>query len=167
MENRPVIQLQPTKFDKAIEIACVLLLIAFWLLTLFSYYSLPETIPIHYNGLGEVDGYGPKNSIFALPIIGTFLFFMLTVLNKHPELFNYTATITPENAAKQYANAITMIRVMKLTVILVFFIIDYWTIKIALHKSLGLGVWLLPLILGLIFLPLVFFIIRSFRIKVK
>jgi len=165
--ERPQIKLTPTKFDKAVEVMCVVLLIAFWLLILFSFSSLPETIPIHYNGLGEVDGYGSRNSIFMLPIIGSFLFLLLTVINKHPELFNYNTTITPENAPKQYANATTMIRVLKFTVILVFFIIDYWTVKIALGKSLGLGVWLLPLVLGLIFLPLVFFIIRSFRIKVK
>jgi uncharacterized membrane protein len=32
------------------------------MITVFN--DLPKNVPTHFNGLGEVDGYGPKSTIF-------------------------------------------------------------------------------------------------------
>ena len=45
----------------------------FWLVYLFIHFrSLPETIPVHFNALGEVDGWGSRATIWFLPGIGLF-----------------------------------------------------------------------------------------------
>lgn len=156
MEKQTKIKIQLTQTDKIIEILGCLTLFSFWVMILISFSDLPEKIPIHYNALGEVDNYGKKSSVFLLPIIGTFLFIILTMINKNPENFNYKINITEENAEKQYTNATKMVRWLKFIVILVFFIIDYIGIQIAKGNAEGLGIYFLPLILGIVFIPIYF-----------
>lgn len=165
MEKRPKIELKLTQTDKFLEAIGYLMLIIFWIMTIVSFSSLPESIPIHYNGLGEVDNYGSKTSIFILPIIATFLFTFLTLLNKNPENFNYNVEINEENAEKQYTNSTKMMRLMKLIVVFIFLLIDYMTIQTSKGNSEGLGIWFMPLTLGLIFIPLAYFAYKSRKTK--
>lgn len=165
MEKRPKIDLKLTNTDQVIELIGYLILIAFWITIIVSYNYLPEKIPIHYNGLGEVDNYSKKTSIFLLPIIGTFLFIILTLICKNPESFNYTVKITEHNAARQYKNSINMMRIMKIIVIIMFFIIDVKTIKTSMGKSEGLGIWFLPMTLGIVFIPIFYFAHKSHKMK--
>ena len=163
MKERPKIKLQLTLFDTVIEVAAYVALVAFWVMTIFAFSTLPESIPTHYNGLGEVDGYGPKATIFFLPVLGTVLFAFLTYIIKKPETFNYTVEITEENALAQYTNATKLLRFMKLALLILFIVIDYKTIATSNGASDGLGKWFLPFTIALIFVPVVFSVYRSFR----
>jgi uncharacterized membrane protein len=165
MEKRPIIYIKPTKTDNLIELIGYLILVAFWIIIILSYNNLPEQIPIHFNGFGEVDNYSKKTSIFLLPIIGTFLFIILTLVSKNPESFNYHVEITEENAESQYRNSIKMMRIMKIIVIVLFFLIDFKTIKTSMVKSEGLGIWFLPFTLLLVFIPLIYFAYKSKKMK--
>lgn len=60
-----------------------------WLLTLlpiiyiiYIWPQLPAQIPVHYNLHGEVDGWGGRNSIFLMPGILVFSYFLLLFLPK-------------------------------------------------------------------------------------
>ena len=163
MKERPKIKLPLTLFDTIIEVTSCLALVAFWVMTIFAFTTLPESIPTHYNGLGEVDGYGPKATIFFLPVLGTVLFAFLTYIIKKPETFNYTVEITEENALAQYTNATKLLRFMKLALLILFIVIDYKTIATSNGASDGLGKWFLPFTIALIFVPVVFSVYRSFR----
>ena len=163
MKERPKIKLQLTLFDTIIEVSSYLALVAFWVMTIFAFTILPESIPTHYNGLGEVDGYGPKATIFFLPVLGTVLFAFLTYIVKKPETFNYTVEITEENALAQYTNATKLLRFMKLALLILFIVIDYKTITTSNGASDGLGKWFLPFTIALIFVPVVFSVYKSFR----
>lgn len=165
MDEKPVIKLKLTQTDKILEVISSIALIAFWLMAILSYSKLPDLIPIHYNGLGEVDNYAGKKSIFLLPIIGTLIFLILTFVVKYPETLNYPTKITVENAERQYANSTRRIRFLKLLIILVFLLIDFKTIQTALGISEGLGIWFLPLILGLIFIPMGYYSYKSYKLK--
>ena len=87
--NTPNIKVTITKFDTFLEIIALLLLIVFWIFNVVHFKDLPEIIPIHFNGSGTADGFGPRASIFALPIIGTILYIGLTVLQKYPNYSNF------------------------------------------------------------------------------
>jgi uncharacterized membrane protein len=163
MKERPKIKLQLTLFDTIIEVISYLALVAFWVMTIFAFSTLPESIPTHYNGLGEVDGYGPKATIFFLPVLGTVLFAFLTYIVKKPETFNYTVEITEENALAQYTNSTKLLRFMKLALLILFIVIDYKTIATSNGASDGLGKWFLPFTIALIFVPVVFSVYKSFR----
>jgi uncharacterized membrane protein len=165
MIERPKINLPLTLLDKIIEVTSSVALVAFWLMNIFAFSSLPETIPTHYNGMGEVDGYGPKATIFFLPVLGTLLFVFLTFIIKKPESFNYTEEITEENANEQYTNSTKLLRFMKLALLILFIVIDYKTIATSKGYSDGLGKWFLPFTIALIFIPIVFSVYKSFSKK--
>lgn len=159
--GRPKIKLIPTTADKLVDILGWLILLALWGWTITHYSSLPETIPTHFNAAGKADGFGSKVSLIALPVIASVLFIGLTVLNRYPHSFNYPTAITQDNAFRQYTLATRMLRYLKLVLVLVFGGIEFMTIQNATGKTAGLGVWFLPLTLVLIFLPLIYFLIKS------
>ncbi len=152
-------------FDGLLEVIGWIALILLWLLILFNYSGLPETIPIHYNSAGEADNYGPKNTLFLLPILGTILYVGLTFLKKFPHMFNYLVQITPENATRQYENAIRLMRYLKAVMLMVLTFLVYKTIQNATGKSEGLGSWFFPVVLAVFIIPTGIFIVRSFRKK--
>ena len=165
MEKRPKIKLELTTIDKTFEILGWTSIIAIWVLTIANYTNLPDIIPIHYNGAGQADGFGAKGNILTLPLIATALFVGLTILNKFPHVFNYPIVITADNALKQYTNATRLIRYLKFIIVVIFGLIALQTIRNVNGLTSGLGVWFLPLTLGLIFIPLTYFTIKSFKTK--
>ncbi len=165
MSERPKIKLALSTTDKLIEIIGWLSVIGIWVSTVANYSALPEKIPIHYNAAGEADGFGGKVTILTLPLIATILFVSMSVLNKYPEIFNYPTTITEENARTQYNSATRLIRVIKAIIVLIFTVISYRTIQTATSKADGLGVLFLPITLALIFIPIIYYVYKSFKAK--
>ena len=165
MGERPKLKLHLTRTDKVIEFIGWTVLIGVWVLAIVSFSGLPETIPTHFNGAGKADGFGEKINILVLPIIGTILFIVLTGLNKNPHIFNYPITITNADAIGQYSKATRMIRVLKLTIVLVFGLILLRTIQHANGNADGLGIWFLPLTIGLFIIPTFYFMMTAMKIK--
>ena len=160
-EERPKIKLLPTNADKLVDLLGWIVLLAIWGWTFSHFSSLPDTIPTHFNAAGEADGFGSKASIIGLPVIASLLFIGLTVLNRYPHIFNYPTAITQKNALRLYTLATRMLRYLKLVLVVVFGGIEFMTIQHATGKGAGLGVWFLPLTLVLIFLPLIYFVVKS------
>jgi uncharacterized membrane protein len=160
MEKRPKMKLALKTVDKIFEIVGWGFTIMIWVLTITTYSNLPETIPTHYNGAGQADGFGGKATILTLPLIATILFIGLTVLNKFPHVFNYPTEITQDNAFRQYIYATRLIRYLKLIIVFIFGLIEFKTIQNANGEADGLGVWFLPLTMGVIFIPMIYFILN-------
>jgi uncharacterized membrane protein len=164
-EERPKLKIQLTSTDQIFELLGWGVLLALWIWTGTSYSSLPDSIPTHFNAAGEADGFGRKASIVGLPVIATLLYIGLTLLNRVPHIFNFPTPVTEDNALKQYTNATRMIRYLKLILVFVFAGISYQTIQQANGTGEGLGLWFLPLTLVLIFVPLIYFVSKSFQKK--
>jgi len=165
MNKHPKLKIYPTRNELFIEFAAFLLLVFFWIISISSFGYLPDEIPIHYNGLGEVDAYGDKETIFILPLIATLLFIMLSIFSKFPHTFNYSVEITKENAEKQYKNAINLIRLLKIAVLLIFIFINYKTIQIALEKNKNLGIWFLPVAILFLFTLITYNLYKTYKIN--
>lgn len=165
MSKRPIVTLTFTKADRVLEYAGYVLWLLFWGMVIWMYPFLPDEIPIHFNGVGEADGFGSKDTIFLTPIIATFLVLLLSVLERNPENFNYTVEITEENAPRQYLLGVRMMRWMKIFFLLLFMAIDYFTMQVALEKREGLGAWFLPITIGILFTLIAFTIYESIKKK--
>ena len=165
MGQRPQMKLELTKIDKAMELIGWVSLVIIWCFLIISFKNLPNSIPTHFNGVGKANGFGGKATIFNLPVIATILFVGLTILNKFPHFYNYPTDITKDNALIQYTNATRMIRYLKLIIVIIFGLITLKTIQNTEGKANGLGNWFLPLTMAMIFIPLTYFIIKSFKPK--
>lgn len=157
----PKIEIPLALTDKVMELLGILILIAFWAYTLLNLKHLPEVIPTHYRGNGVVDGYGSKWTIISLPIIGTLLYFGLTLVSRYPHKMNHFVTITEANASKQYAIITRMFRVMKIAILLVFFMGAYETVAFSLGFPNVFGKWFMLILFSLIFAPIFYFLIQS------
>lgn len=146
---------------KTIEVIGLLLLLSFWFFTLMHYKQLPDIIPTHFNGSGEVDGYGNKWLIITLPIVGTVMYLGLTLAARYPHKMNYAVPITETNAEKQYKIVTGMFRIMKIALVLVFFILTYQTVQIASDLPDIFGKSFLFLVFALVFVPVFYFLIQS------
>jgi uncharacterized membrane protein len=167
MNKNPKIKLQLTKTDNILELLGWVAICGIWTLTLLNYFELPEIIPTHYNGAGKADGFGNRTNILTLPIVSTILFIGMTILNKYPHIFNYPTEITDKNALHQYNNATRMIRYLKLIIVIIFGLIVFRTVQNANDNADGLGIWFLPLIMGMIFTPIILFLIGASKDKKK
>ncbi len=161
MENRPKVNVSLSPLDKILESVGKLLIIIIWGLTLFVYFKLPTIIPTHFNAAGQPDGHGNKLTILILPIIATLLYFGLSKLNQFPQSFNYITTITEENAEKQFTIATRMLRILKISLLIIFSHIILFTYLTTIGITNGLGVGFLPFTLGIVLIPIIFYIGQS------
>ena len=66
MNKHPKLKINLTRNELFTEFATFLLLVFFWIISISSLDYLPDEIPTHYNGLGEVDAYGDKEAIYCV-----------------------------------------------------------------------------------------------------
>ena len=165
MNERPKFNLEISPIDMVLEILGWTSILAIWVLTITNYSSLPDTIPIHWNGAGKADGFGGKAYILPLSIMPTILFIGMTILNKCPHVFNYPTNITEENALSQYRNATRMIRYLKFIIVVIFGLMALETISYVSGDK-GFGIWFQPMMM-LFFIPLIYYVIRSYRMAKK
>ncbi|MHA3786634.1 DUF1648 domain-containing protein [Flavobacterium hauense] len=166
MENRPEIQLKMQPADIVLEVLGWTALIALWAYIIISYQSLPDVVATHFGSGGEPDGYGSKESTFLSAIIPTVLFIFMTFMQGRPHWFNYTETITGENAERQYRAGVRLMRTLKMSICLVFLIIEYLSVRVSTAETGEFDfVWMFLGIMLLIKLPLFYFLIKSSKSK--
>lgn len=149
--DRPKITIPLDRIDRLVEVIGIVAVLTLITLPLYFYSQLPDTIPSHFNWSGTPDRYGAKNTIFLFPLIGIVAYFILAQVIKFPHIFNYPVEITPENAKRQYTIATKMIRYLNVTTTVVFAYLTFGMIRTALGQQNGLGQFIMPLLLALVF----------------
>lgn len=107
------------KQDYFVEAVAFLLLLAS-AYPLFIFGSLPDSLPMHYNAAGEVDGWGGKGIIFILPAISVAVYVGLSVLSRYPNRYNYPVAVTAENKQQLYLLGVRLVRCVKLFTLALF-----------------------------------------------
>lgn len=158
MKNQPVLQLPASTLERFLDAAAILFSFGALLLAVSLYPGLPDQIPIHFNGQGTADNFGPKNTLFILPGIAVAMALGLIALTRYPHQFNYLTKITPENAAFEYGKARLMLRVMNVLTSLLFLVITWELTTAASGTTSRLG-WFFWVILAAVLVvpPVVFF----------
>jgi uncharacterized membrane protein len=165
MNHQPKIKPELANSDRLIELLSIVVLGMIWGLLIFYYAKMPDIVPVHFDVKGQPDAYGSKHTLVVLPVIAVLLFTGMTILNRFPHIFNYPVKITPENALRQYSVATRLIRILKLVIMFVFLMIEYFTVRTALHHAAGFGVWFIPVFLMMVNIPVIYYIMLSFRKK--
>lgn len=161
MNNHPKVDFTKSKKVTCINLLSVLVLIGTIIYIAIIYPSLPDRIPTHFNLAGEADRWGGKNSIFIFPFLAVIIYFPLYYLSKVPHTFNYTVTITEENAPRIYPVAQFFISLLNLETLL---LICVAAVECAMG-GMALGALIFPIVLGIYLVTIVFFIIKLSRLK--
>jgi uncharacterized membrane protein len=159
--DRPLIRPEMGPSDWLLEVIAISGLMFFLGYVIYNFPNLPETLPTHFNGSGQADDFGEKSSFFLLPGVALFVFILLTLINLIPYRFNFMVKITPANALRQYTMATRMVRILKGTLIWGFFYLTHVTIQVANGVASGMGLWFIPVFIGIIVVPIVVYFIMA------
>ncbi|WP_432362617.1 DUF1648 domain-containing protein [Sporosarcina sp. UB5] len=162
MNNKPVLDIPKSSFEKTLDIITALIFLAGIIYTIVIWGQLPDQVPAHYNAAGDVDRWGSKWELILLPIIAALLAVFLTFLEKHPEWHNYIK-LNENNIEFQYKNSRMLLNVLKNECVLLFTFLTYKTEQVALGNIDSLGITFLPIFLVILFGSMAFFIVRSLR----
>jgi len=160
----PKLDIKVPTVGKVFNIVAIISYIVSIMFILIQWSHLPDLVPSHYNALGEPDSWSHKGFIFIPLVIGFFLWIGCYEVEKRPHLHNYLA-LTEENMEKQYKNSMLMMNFLKNELLLFFSYGVCNDVFVSHGKNSLLGVWELPIFAVMIGGTLLFFVIRSFKLK--
>lgn len=162
--TKPILKINWSAIDWITEGITAFILLGILAYTFLHYPTLPDSIPTHFDANGKADSFGHRSTLIFLVGASIGLYILFTTVSRFPHHFNYLVEITETNAHRHYTIALRMIRVLKLTVVVSFGYIITRTILIAQGKATTLGVWFLPGMVFLVFIPILFYIFQSKKI---
>ncbi|GKV69282.1 hypothetical protein NCCP2716_17800 [Sporosarcina sp. NCCP-2716] len=133
--------------------------------TVFYWNALPDEVPIHFNGSGEVDGYGSKWVLLLMPMIGVGMLALLGFLERHPEWHNYPHRLNEENARQFYTHSRTMLNRVKNITLVLFAQIQVDIVRVPLGARDGLSTWSTGFLIALLLIIIIAGAIRQVKIK--
>ena len=155
-------KLKATKFQIILEIIGLLIVIGMIVYVYIKWNQLPQQIPRHYNIIGEVDSWGSKGGIIAIPIMSVVLYTFLTVLSFLPQTWSLPVKITDKNGEAVYRCARSLLIFIKIEFLGVFLYITYF-----MTAALPIPPSFIPVMLFIIFGTITYFVKRIFRIGRK
>ena len=166
-EKRPKITVPQNSTDLWIDRFSFLLFFIIWLSVFVYYPDLPNEIPTHFNGRGQADAFGSKQSIWILMGVFSSIFIGIYILNKYPHMHNYTVKITEENALKNYRFSTRVLRVVNfLNLLLLAYILK--TMMTPYEKqSTAFGGWFLPTIMIGSLVLIIYIFVKANKINSK
>lgn len=161
MENDAKFSEHLGPLDVFLLISGFVLVFAMWMRIIWGYDALPDTIPSHFNVRGEVDGYGGKAIVVVIGGLATVLFVGLEILSRYPQRFNYPVKITAANRTVQYRLASRFVRVLNLSVMLVFLGVVHMVIESADGSLSPMASYFVPLVFALTLIPIVAYVLMA------
>ncbi|WP_144463668.1 DUF1648 domain-containing protein [Siminovitchia fortis] len=162
--NHPKLDIPKSAFEKILDWVGAFVFGGWVIYLLVTWNDLPAKVPGHYDGAGNITRMGSKWELIILPVIAGLLTIFMSFLEKHPEWHNYL-NLNENNIEFQYKNSRMMLNVLKNIIVFLFAAISWNMIQVGRGKAESLGIWFLPVFLAAVFIPMIFFIVRSVRHK--
>ena len=121
-----------------IKKSSLILLIILWGFTAVHYQDLPDSIPIHFNALGEPDKFGNRSHSWGIPIIALLLYLLLNQISKRKKI---------------HRKEVQIITWMQLNIQLLFGYLQVNMFLVSLGRNEGLGTGFLPFSILLLMVP--------------
>jgi uncharacterized membrane protein len=126
------------------------------------YSRLPERIATHFNGAGAANGFGAKSMLWVLVGVAVLLYSALSVINFVPPIVNLKRPLAPEREKIVLAESMAMVGWIKAEVCWMFAAICLAMVRNGMGLQVGLGAWLLPVTLVVVFGTCGFYLVRIF-----
>lgn len=162
MKKQPKIMVPDSGLEALLNAVSVLIFFMMLSYLFVQYGTLPERVPVHYSGSGEVDRWGGKSGLLLLPVIGAVMWIGMTLMERYPHTYNYL-NLTEANAEAQYKNGRLMINVLKNEIVVLFSFISIQTVRVASGVVEGLGIFFMPIFLVGILGTVILFMLRMLR----
>ena len=124
---------------------------------------LPERIPVHFGASGNPNRWGGRNMLLLLVATTVVMAALLTLAEKHQRFINIPISVDRESPEVRRLLR-SMVIVMKAAITLAFLWIVDATMRVALGELNGLGPASLPMFLGGVFAPMVYYLVKLKRL---
>ena len=123
-------------FRRALDILGLVLLLGAAVFAAVRFHAMPDQVPIHYDAAGQIDSYGPKATVFVLPVVGLAVFG-----------FTFFVDLIVANAGSIPAGRADNVRIaLAFARLLLAFAFGYITVCVCLSAPLGRR--LIPVVYG-------------------
>jgi len=139
---------------KALEIIALCLVVFVWAVTASAVLGpnrLPARIPTHFNAAGQADGWGTPGMLWLIPIVGSVIYLLMTLVARFPGAFQFPLRTLPAGGRQLEVLALSMIAWLKAEVVCLFAWIQYETINIVRQGQGRLSPLFVPLLLVAVF----------------
>ncbi|HEK9099726.1 DUF1648 domain-containing protein [Bacillus pfraonensis] len=126
--------------------------------------TLPHTIPTHFNGMGEVDGFGRKWSMFIHPTLGLGLYIFFNIFSRFPNLFNYPANTTKESKPLLFVNSRKMLSWMNVQIIMLCVYNTWENVQVAITEKTSISMLPFIIFMFVLFSTMALYIVKGMRI---
>ncbi|MBD2411914.1 hypothetical protein FACHB389_34930 [Nostoc calcicola FACHB-389] len=159
---RPVLLIAQSSQAQTLNLIALAGLVALFCIAIHAWFTLRDTIPIHFGFDGQANGWGSKKNLWLLPIVGLAIYGLLTFISRYPHTFNYAVKITEQNALRQYKIACSMLNWLKTEMVWIFAYIEWQIFYLATTTNPNLGIWFLPVSLIIVFGTIGYWLSQSF-----
>ncbi|GJD22497.1 hypothetical protein RIVM261_074530 [Rivularia sp. IAM M-261] len=142
--QRPVVFISESTQDRRVSDIAIAGLVVLFVVAIYGWFVLPDTIPMHFGFDGRPNAWGSKRILWMLPGLALFFYGFLTYLNRTPHKFNYLVPINENNARRQYAIALSMLNWLKVELIWIFAFMQCLMYSLATSQSFSWGIWFVP-----------------------
>jgi hypothetical protein len=143
-DARPRIKIPLSPLQLGVEIATASGLVAMLVYAWDSWPELPERIPLRFGLYGQPTRLGSRASLWLIPCVALAIYAALGVLQRMPHVYNYPTGMSAEEAPRLYRIGVSLVVWMKFEVVMVFAVISWMQIEVALGRLSGLEPWILP-----------------------
>lgn len=153
-------KIKNNKIDILIEVLCLIMLIGTVLYLIVRWSSLPSELPMHYNAAGEIDRWGGKGELVIMPVIMCFTYFLITIVERFPQIWNTGVKVTPLNCVRVYRTLKYMLSTLKLLCVGIFAFLTVYSMS-----ATPLPIWFTAAYIVLFLGDMAFWLIRLMRVK--
>jgi len=143
-----------------INVLCLILLVGTVIYLIVAWGSIPDQIPGHFGGDGQITRYGSKGELFIPQVIIWILFGGLTLVERLPQLWNTGVKVTEENKFRVYGTIKSLLGTVKLIIVAAF---SFITINASLSQNLP-G-WFLIVFVQSLLVTLIFHVFWLFKVR--
>lgn len=154
-------KVKKSKYDVFSDVVSVLCIVGVILYLVLTWDKIPNEIPGHYNGAGEIDKITSKSSLIVLQIVTIIMYIFLSIIENIPQIWNTGGVeITEQNKELVYRTSKNLLVSVKMIIVVAF---SYLTINSS--KGTNLPIAFTPIFLIIIFGTVIYFTIKLLKIK--
>ncbi len=148
-----------TKVHRRLEIVSFLILLFIMVFFFWYWFYLPEKVPVHFGINGIPNRWGSPMELLVVPGTALFVYLMMTIVLFIPVRFwNVPCKITEKNRTFVYSTSFSLLQTIKLETMILMAILVVYTSNLK-----GPTLWLVISYLAILFLTIVFFLIKLVR----
>ncbi len=148
-----------------LEVISILSLLTFFIFTYFTWPSVPQRIPDHFGWSGMPNSWGSKGLLPTMIYVTLFVYILFSISSRYPKAINFPISFKEDNSKIQLQLGFSLILWIKAEVVVICSFLGIQGIRVALGKTEGLGQYILPILLVVLFGTIAIFIYRASKLK--